>query len=99
MILYIQYLLCYKQTNKLQPSNLLFIVFQIIDIINLFKQPELTRTLPGFALIKKKQLLDVRKGFKWEQNNFYYLMPDGSFSETAEDEKFADFNLYVLHSF
>ena len=74
-------------------------MFQIIDIINLFKQPELTRTLPGFALIKKKQLLDVRKGFKWEQNNFYYLMPDGGFSETAENEKFADFKITHMKYF
>ena len=59
--------------------------------------PELARTLPGFALIKKKQLLDVRKGFKWEKNNFYYLMPDGSFSETAENEKFADFVISLLY--
>ena len=61
--------------------------------------PELTRTLPGFALIKKKQLLDVRKGFKWEKNNFYYLMPDGSFSETAENEKFADFKITHMKYF
>ena len=74
-------------------------MFQIIDIINLFKQPELTRTLPGFALIKKKQLLDVRKGFKWEQNNFYYLMPDGSFSETADNEKVADFKITHMKYF
>ena len=74
-------------------------MFQIIDIINLFKQPELTRTLPGFALIKKKQLLDVRKGFKWEKNNFYYLMPDGSFSETAENEKNADFKITHMKYF
>jgi len=73
--------------------------FEIIDIIDLFKMPELTRTLPGFALIKKKQLLDVRKGFKWEQNNFYYLMPDGSFSETAENEKFADFKITHMKYF
>ena len=85
--------------NKLQPSNLPFIVFQIIDIINLFKEPELIRTIPGFALIKKKQLLDVRKGFKWEQNNFYYLMPDGSLTETAENENVADFKITHMKYF